>query len=326
MVAARAGEQSVVTSAIDRAVSQLSTRRWQLSAPAKINLRLKVTGRRSDGYHFLSMLNASCSLCDELSVSLREKRGISVSVDLQSLASMPTADNLVAKVYRRFWEEFELEGEGPGFEVSIAKRIPVGGGLGGGSSDAGAFLRLLVSLFGETIVEALGISAPAFDARVMSVALACGADVPYAYRGGVAWVTGIGEVVTPLVVSRLWEGPVLLSVPPRPVPTAEFYEFFRQRRPRIDSCADVLLERYSREPHACDLAALLQNDFEAVARELVPEVGEGLALAREFFPLTTMTGSGSAIVSLVSQGSENRISEYKRAAASNQAIVHQVSL
>lgn len=320
------GEESLLSSAVDRELSQLSIRTWTLTAPAKINLRLKVTGRRHDGYHYLSMLNTSCSLFDELFVSLAQEPGISVSVDLPSLAMMPAEDNLVAKVYRGFWDEFELTSERPGFVVSIAKRIPVGGGLGGGSSDAGAFLRFLVSLFGETIMKTLGISTQVFDTRVLNIALACGADVPYAYRGGISWVTGIGEVVTPLPVSRLWEGPVLISVPSRPVPTAEFYKFFRERHPSIESCSDAVLERYSRKPQEFDLAELLENDFESAASQLVPEVGEGLALAREFFPLTTMTGSGSAIVSLIERPSEALVGEYQRVAALRHTVVHQVSL
>ncbi len=271
------------------------------------------------------MLNTSCSLCDELFVCVRDEPGISVSVDLQSLATMPAADNLVAKVYRRFLEEFELKTELPGFRVSIEKRIPVGGGLGGGSSDAGVFLRFLVSLFGETISKNLSISPEAFDRRVMNVALACGADVPYAYRGGIAWVTGIGEVVTQLPISALWKGPVLLSVPSRPVPTAEFYSFFRERHPTIQSCSDVVLEQYSRKPQDFDLAELLENDFESAAAQLVPEVGEVLALARKFFPLTTMTGSGSAIVSLLERSSEARVGDYQRVAALRHTVVRQVS-
>ncbi len=322
----QASRESSLAASIDGVVSALPCRTWRLTAPAKINIRLKVTGRRHDGYHYLSMLNTSCSLCDDIVVSLREERGISVSVDLPSLASMPAADNLVAKSYSRFWEEFGCSRAGPGFAVSIVKRIPVGGGLGGGSSDAGAFLRFLVSLFGETITRALNITEQEFDARVMTVALACGADVPYAYRGGVAWVTGIGEVVTRLPISRLWEGPVLVSVPSRPVPTAEFYRFFRDRRPEIEARPDVLLERYSRACNELDVGSLIENDFEEVACQLVPEVGEGLALAREFFPMTTMTGSGSAIVSLVTSGSEALIGEYQRRAAPRGIVLYQVSL
>lgn len=322
----QASSESSLVAAIDRVVSDLPSRTWRLTAPAKINIRLKVTGRRHDGYHYLSMLNTSCSLCDDLLVSRRDERGIAVSVDLPSLATMPAAHNLVAKVYVRFWEEFGCSGNGPGFAVSIVKRIPVGGGLGGGSSDAGAFLRFLVSLFGETLTRALSITDQEFDARVMTVALACGADVPYAYRGGVAWVTGIGEVVTRLPISQLWEGPALVSVPSRPVPTAEFYRFFRDLHPTIPSRTDLLLEDYSQRPDGFELGSLVENDFEEAACQLVPEVGEGLALAREFFPMTTMTGSGSAIVSLVPSGSEARIVEYRHRAGLCGMVVYQVSL
>lgn len=318
---------SSIDSAIGRVVRALPERSWSFSAPAKINLRLKVTGRRGDGYHYLSMLNMSCSLRDELSVSLREQPGISVAVDLASLATMPQADNLVAKAYREFWRVFGCAEDGPGLAVSIAKRIPVGGGLGGGSSDAGAMLRFLAATFGEVIKDHLSLANDDFEARVMGAALACGADVPYAYRGGVSWVTGIGEQVTPLPIARVWEGPVLISVPAKPVPTVEFYRAYRERHPRVESSPDRLMEECSQQVSEVDLRELARNDFEEVARELVPEVGQALTLAREFFSITTMTGSGSAIVSLVDAGGESAaIEQYMRKAVASGVVVHQVSL
>lgn len=324
---ANSSTNSSIESAIRRVARTLSHQSWRVVAPAKINLRLKVTGRRDDGYHYLSMLNTTCSLVDELSVSCRAESGISVSVDVASLASMPTADNLVFKAYREFWMGFACGEYAPGFDVSIAKRIPVGGGLGGGSSDAGAMLRLLVSLFGETLKEHLGLSDSEFDARVMAAALACGADVPYAYRGGVAWVTGIGEVVTALPVKRLWTGVVLISVPSRPVPTVEFYRSYRERHPSVEASRDRVLEEYNQQVSGVGLRELLENDFEEVACQLVPEVGAALALARGFFPLTTMTGSGSALVSLVGdEGGSATIEDYQRAAAQIGVVVHEVSL
>ncbi len=326
-MASQGSQLSALDSALRATFGACSNRSWALSAPAKVNLRLKVTGRRDDGYHYLSMLTASCSLQDELRVAWRETSGISVAVDLPSLSTLPEADNLVAKAYRAFWGIFGCSENLPGFDVSITKRIPVGGGLGGGSSDAGAVLRFLVALFGPVIKDTLQLSDEAFEARVMAAALACGADVPYAYHGGVAWVSGVGDVVTQLPLVQVWSGLALISVPSRPVPTAEFYRAYRESHPHITPYRDVILEQYCQQPEPLDAQRLLDNDFEDVACQLVPEVGRALALARGVFPHTVMTGSGSAIVSLVADGGDpGVVAEYERAAMSQGVVVHHVSL
>lgn len=281
---------------------------WTISAPAKINLRLKVLGRRKDSYHLLSMLNTTCSsLADQVHVRLRMGEAVSVVMDAPGLQAVPSEENLVTKAWRRYWEFFEFPTPPCGIDVTITKRIPVGGGLGGGSSDAGAILRLLSAVFGAAIQASLGLDGPQYEQRVVSAALACGADVPYAYVGGVCWVTGIGEVIKPLSVDSIWKGPILVVAPPKPVPTGPFYEFFRAQHPNIESCHDEEMEHFSLRGVSGALPTLIANDFEVDVCRLVPEVGEGLAIARSFFPHTTsLTGSGSCFFSLVPPSDEDR--------------------
>jgi 4-diphosphocytidyl-2-C-methyl-D-erythritol kinase len=283
-------------------------RSWNLIAPAKINLRLKVLGRRDDGYHLLSMLNATCSLADRVQVQLRPEPECLVEMDAPELQGVLSEENLATKAWRRYWEVFGFQSPPCGLDVKIAKRIPVGGGLGGGSSDAGAVLRFLSSVFGSVIQSCLDIDSSDYEQRVLSGALACGADVPYAYTGGVCWVTGIGEWIQPLSVASLWRGPVLVVAPPKPVPTAAFYQSFRAHHPKIEPARDEEMERFALGGAVQSLPSLIGNDFEADVCQLVPEVGEGLALARTFFPGTTsLTGSGSCFFSLVPPSEEARI-------------------
>lgn len=295
----------------------------KLNAPAKINLRLKVLGRRADGYHLLSMLNATCSLADELRVRFRTEPLCSVSIDLPDLKSVRSADNLVFKAFHNYWKAFDCDEPPCGIDVDIIKRIPVGGGLGGGSSDAGALLRLLTELFQEAIQECLGLDRDQYLSRVTAAALACGADVPYAYSGGVCWVTGIGGDVRPIRVNRLWEGSVLVVAPPKPVPTGPFYESYRAHHPDLSDDLDSMMERFSGHPDPTLLPGLLGNDFEADVCRLVPEVGQGLACARSFFPHTTsLTGSGSCFFSLVGSAGGERIAPFIEAMRQQRMTVY----
>ena len=269
-------------------------------APAKVNLRLKVLGRRPDGYHLLSMLNVSTSLSDELRVSLQSTPGCELQIRPETVLTGPATDNLVARAWHEFWAEFSSDGPPCGVRVVLLKKIPIGGGLGGGSSDAGAMLRFLVKTFGTHVCELCQISSEDREARVMHVALRIGADVPYAYRGGLCWVTGIGESVTLLKHVKPWLGEVLITVPPVSVPTVDFYRFFREQHPILPELRDRSMESVVSDSSDVVLSDLLENDFEADVVAFRPAVGEALRIAREYFPKTTsLTGSGAAIFSLV---------------------------
>jgi 4-diphosphocytidyl-2-C-methyl-D-erythritol kinase len=292
-------------------------------APAKVNLRLKLLGRRPDGYHLLSMLNASTSLCDELRIILCEAPGVSLAVDPVAAVLGPQSDNLVVRAWDEFWREFSVDGPPCGVSVVIAKKIPIGGGLGGGSSDAAAILRFLVAIFGMRLGDLIDLSKAELDARVMQVALRVGADVPYAYSGGLCWVTGIGERVLPLSSLVLWPGEVLITVPPVSVPTIEFYRFLREQLPEVAAIRDLSMERLVSGESKTALADLIENDFERYVVALSPKVGEALALARQYYPDTTaVTGSGAAIFSLVPAGEGESVATFERLMVGAGMAVH----
>jgi 4-diphosphocytidyl-2-C-methyl-D-erythritol kinase len=296
-------------------------------APAKVNLRLKVLGRREDGYHLLSMLNCTTSLCDELGISFSPDGGIALTVEPEGvLAGESVESNLVVKAFRAFWRVFGFDHAPVGFSCFVTKRIPIGGGLGGGSSDAGAVLRVLTTVFGQVLCAELGLSAQEYSERVMRAALSCGADVPYAYVGGLCWVSGVGERVVQLSERTLRSDRILIVVPPAAVNTQRFYDHYRMRRPEIPLSVDDPMQRYV-ESHEVSLISLVENDFESVVCEMVPAVAAGLALARRFFPVSTaLTGSGSALFSLIPETDHQRMSELSAAATERGYSVYPATL
>ncbi len=292
-------------------------------APAKLNLRLKLLGRRHDGYHLLSMLNVSTSLSDELRITLGDTPGVVVSVQPPESIPGPHSDNLVVRAWDEFWREFSSDGPPCGALVVISKKIPIGGGLGGGSSDAAAMLRFLVANFGGSLGSLLGLSKTEVDSRVLRVALRLGADVPYAYHGGICWVTGIGGDVLPLGSLTPWPEEVLITMPPVSVPTVDFYRFLRERLPEIVETRDVLMERLVGGQTGSGVSQLIENDFEEHVVAFRPEVGEVLRLARQYYPETTaLTGSGAAIFSLVPSHEAASIRGVERSMEEAGAIVY----
>ena len=270
-----------------------------VKAPAKVNLRLKVEGRRPDGYHLLSMINCSTTLQDELSITLTLDGAIELTVEPSTSIPDSGGENLVVRAFRSFWRQFGYEVPPLGFRCHLVKRIPVGGGLGGGSADAGAMLRHLLSVFLSSLEESFALSSEEVHRRVMAAALSCGADVPYAVIGGLCWVGGIGGDVVPLARRSVAPTKVLLMVPPKAVPTASFYERFRSRYPVLEDSQDSMGRAFATAVSS-DLLPLVENEFESTACEMVPEIGEGLRCARELFPRgTALTGSGSVFFSLV---------------------------
>gem|GEM_PF-622839 len=285
-------------------------------APGKINVRLKVLGRRPDGYHVLSMLNVSTSLSDALRISLQVTPGCELQVQPETGLTGPAADNLIVRAWHEFWTEFSSDGPPCGVRIVLAKKIPIGGGLGGGSSDAGAMLRFLVKTFGALACELCKISPEECEARTMRAALRVGADVPYAYRGGLCWVTGIGESVAELKHVTPWPGEVLIIVPPIAVPTVDFYRFYRDRHPTLPEVRDGAMETAVGDNAVLEISDLQENDFEADVVAFRPAVGDALKIAREYYPYTTsVTGSGSAIFSLVPPaGPGSDVSAFERRA------------
>lgn len=255
------------------------TRSLELFAPAKVNLGLRITGRRPDGYHELDSLFAPLDFGDDLrlDVSAADATEIQLRVlgDGDGIPDGP--ENLAARAARRY-----LEACGTRFRVSITltKRIPAGAGLGGGSSDAAAVLRGLARL-------APGLP----ETGLAELALALGADVPFFLDPAPCRVRGIGDQIEPLAgIPAL---ALLLVHPGEALGTADVYQAFDALTPRPPPPRPP----EGAWPRSNDaLGARLHNDLEPAALRLAPSLGRirrGLeALGAQ---AVAMSGSGATL-------------------------------
>lgn len=238
-------------------------------APAKLNLFLHVVGRRADGYHLLQTLFRFIDLNDTLHFSLRADGEVR---RIGTLEGVPPEQDLCVRAARLLQQE---TGCGLGVDIALEKRIPMGGGLGGGSSDAATTLLALNRLWG------LGLSRE----RLMQMGLTLGADVPVFVFGENAFAEGVGERLQPYPVPDAW---YVVLCPPVQVPTARIFAHPELTRNTISMTMRAL-------PKGPDFRlGLLGNDLQAVACELYPEVAEHLAWLSRFAP-ALMTGSGACV-------------------------------
>ena len=238
-------------------------------APAKLNLFLHVVGRRADGYHLLQTLFRFIDLNDTLRFNLRDDGEIH---RINSLEGVPPEQDLCVRAARLLQKE---TGCTFGVDIELEKRIPMGGGLGGGSSDAATTLLALNQLW------ALNISRK----RLMQIGLTLGADVPVFIFGENAFAEGVGEQLQVYALPEAWY--VVLS-PPVHVPTAQIFTHSELTRNTISITIRAL-------PTGCGFkTGLLGNDLQPVTTKLYPEIGQHLAWLAQFAP-ALMTGSGACV-------------------------------
>ncbi len=232
-------------------------------APAKLNLFLHITGRRPDGYHLLQTAFQFLDYGDALWFEprndgrvrrLTEVRGVPAETDL----TVRAAELLKAET-----------GCGLGVDIRIDKRLPMGGGLGGGSSDAATTLVALDHLWG------LGLG----EERLAALGLRLGADVPVFVRGRAAWAEGVGEVLQPIALPEPW---YLVVVPPVTVSTAETFGDAELTR----NCPPLTIRDF--------LSGAGGNVCEPVVRRRHPEVAEALDWLSVHGP-ARMTGTGCCV-------------------------------
>jgi 4-diphosphocytidyl-2-C-methyl-D-erythritol kinase len=236
-------------------------------APAKLNLFLHVVGRRADGYHLLQSAFVLIDRADRLRFGIRKDGTVR---RVNEVPGVPADDDLVIRAARALQAKC---GTRLGADIEVEKRIPMGAGLGGGSSDAATTLRALNRLWSAGLDEdALG-----------TLGLALGADVPFFLYGRPAWVEGIGERLRPLAWPAFWYA---VLTPPVEVPTRGVFaaaELTRNTEP-------LKMEDFS----AQSWGDRFRNDLEAVVVSRHPVVGEHLEwLARH--GRARMTGSGSCV-------------------------------
>ncbi len=248
-----------------------------IHVPAKINLHLEVVGRRPDGFHELRTLFQSVDLYDTLRGWSADEGRLDLETEPGNLVS-DGEDNLVVRAAQALWQEI---GRRPGARLKLEKRIPVGGGMGGGSADAAGALILLDRLW--------SLRLPSSDLRRLAADL--GSDVPFFLHGGLALGVGRGEEVIPL--GDLPSYGVLLVVPPVEVSTPEV--FGRLVPGTWKRMADRVYAGVVKSPPVIDWSAA-GNDLERVVCDGWPQVAEALGSVRRLGPLfSTVSGSGATV-------------------------------
>jgi len=261
-----------------------------LLAPAKINLTLSLVGRRADGYHLLDSLVFPVALFDEIDVSFEESASPHTAVTSDAVTAPGGAENLAYRAAEALRPHAKASFA---VHIDLRKRIPVGSGLGGGSSDAAAVLKF--------VNRALG--SPLDGPGLIAIAAGIGADVPFFIHARPARVRGVGEAVQPLDGAA--EMDIVLCSPNTHLSTAQvFAESDRLRASKpLDS-----LTRHWQDSNIADfvdghrpISELLVNDLEDAAARICPEVR---TLKRELLSLgaqgASMTGSGSAVFGVCS--------------------------
>ena len=236
---------------------------WDRSwpAPAKVNLFLHVVGRRTDGYHLLQTVFRFLDFGDELRFAPRED---GVVAPAAPLPGVPVESDLTVRAARLLRERAGIAG---GVTIALTKRLPMGGGLGGGSSDAATTLIALNRLW------RCGLSSP----ELQELGLALGADVPVFIHGRACFAEGVGERFDDVALPPAW---YLVTVPRVSVPTAEIF-----RAPELRRDAPAIRPADWRP-------GMGGNDLEPVACRLYPEVAGHLAWLRARGP-ARMSGSGA---------------------------------
>ncbi len=234
-----------------------------LLAPAKLNLFLHITGKRSDGYHELQTCFQLLDYGDELEFELLDSPKLKLESSIQGVA---TENNLVIKAAALLQKTCDTS---LGATIRLSKKIPMGAGLGGGSSNAATTLLALNELW----------QCQLSNEDLANLGLSLGADIPLFIRGYSSWAQGIGEKLLPIELPKRW---YLVISPPCHVSTVEIFshEQLTRNTPTITIPLFPFLGT--------------KNDCEAVAVALYPEIGAALDWLSNYSP-ARMTGTGSSV-------------------------------
>ncbi len=241
-------------------------------APAKLNLMLRVTGRRADGYHLLQTIFRFIDYSDTLRFRVRNDGVIARANDIPGV---PPDTDLCVRAARLLQQ---VSGTSLGADIHLEKRLPMGGGLGGGSSDAATTLLVLNALWKTALSRQ----------QLIDLSVKLGADVPVFVFGQNALAEGIGEELQPLDLPPTW---YVVLCPPVMVPTAAIFSHPELKR---DS-KKVILQGFSgARDGGSGVISELQNDLQPLVVKLYPEVARHLAWLSGFGP-ALMTGSGACV-------------------------------
>ena len=257
----------------------------RIRAPAKLNLNLRVTGRRDDGYHFLDSVVVFTGFGDWIELEPAQEDSVAVTGDFASSVSA-SEDNICFHALAAFRDH---GGVADCHSITINKRIPVGAGLGGGSSDAAAILRYLNRTS----------PAPLADRKLAEAALSLGADVPVCLAGTAQRMQGIGDILTP--VDPVPHGHLVLARADAILPTAEVFRSLRE-----SGSGDAAPLRSSEISGSVADIVAAGNDLQAAAMSLSPDIALVLDRLRDSNGMIAaqISGSGSACFGLFDNGDD----------------------
>lgn len=255
-----------------------------IKAPAKINFFLEIKNKRADEYHNLESIMQTVSLYDELSFELA-KNMVSLECSDKSLSAYET--NIVYKAAMAVKKHYNAD---KGVKIYLKKEIPIGAGLGGGSSDAASTLEALVKLWNIKTTKD----------ELEQIAIKLGADVPFFLTGGTALCEGIGEIVTPL--KSIGELNIILVNPGFGVPTADVYKkikFPLTNQAKIHTIKDLIFNNSFNKKEAFKSCF---NRFEEFVFPNYPEILEIKRVLNELCYASLMSGSGATVFSILDSG------------------------
>ncbi len=244
-------------------------KRWP--SPAKLNLFLYITGRREDGYHNLQTLFQFLDYGDTIIIEPRNDGQIRLATPIEGV---PDEENLIVRAARLLQDRALLMGtlpQGAGADISVEKQLPMGGGLGGGSSNAATVLVALNHIWNTGLTED----------QLAALGITLGADVPVFVRGFAAFAEGVGEKLTPVSPAEKW---YLVAHPGVSIPTPVIFKDPELPRNTPIRSIDTLLN--------CEFG----NDCEVIARKRFRKVDELLSWLLEYAP-SRLTGTGACVFS-----------------------------
>jgi 4-diphosphocytidyl-2-C-methyl-D-erythritol kinase len=255
-----------------------------IPAPAKLNLMLHITGQREDGYHELQTIFQFVDYGDELGFQVRDDAEITLSPEIQGVNF---EDNLIIKAARILQNHKSASNKLCGANIQLKKVLPMGGGLGGGSSNAATTMLALNELWHLNL---------SLD-ELAAIGLSLGADVPVFIKGQACWAEGVGEKITPL--PDLVENWFLIACPNAHSDTKEIFS-----HKELTRNSEILNMRHALEGQAANNS---RNDCQLVASKLSPEIGKTLNLLNKFGS-AKMTGTGACVfLSLASEDKATKV-------------------
>jgi 4-diphosphocytidyl-2-C-methyl-D-erythritol kinase len=263
-----------------------------IKAYAKVNIGLKILKKREDGYHTIETTLSTINLADIIEI---ETSSSGISVDAPGM-DIPQEENLCYKAAAMLKEEFKLD---RGVRIKLTKNIPIGGGLGGGSSDGAAVLKGVNKMFD------LGLQ----DEDLIARSTKLGADVPFFIKGGAAYARGIGDELTYFSMPKMR---LAIYYPGYPISTTWAYqEYDKIALTPLPETDIVESEMKPKKKKKMRIDFKLRNDFEKVVFKHHPDlidIKSNLLIAGAFF--ISLSGSGSCIYTLLDERNRKHIIDY----------------